>query len=106
MAGLDHPYIAMVLDHGEVQPDEAEASQGLLQAGYPYIAMELAEGGSLAPWCGRLTWRDVREILACLLDALAHAHARGVINRDLKPGNVLLGDPTGARPGVLLRGAR
>ena len=42
MAGLDHPYIAMVLDHGEVSAADAERSEGALQAGYPYIAMELA----------------------------------------------------------------
>ncbi|MEO0604351.1 MAG: serine/threonine-protein kinase PknK, partial [Myxococcota bacterium] len=65
VAGLDHPHIVWVLDHG-VSDDDG-----------PWLAMQRATGTLVdergAPW-GR-----VRRALDHLLEALAHAHARGVI---------------------------
>ena len=90
VAGLDHRHIARVYDHGEVQAKEAEAFDGTIQAGAPWLAMELVTEGTLHGLRGRLGWVEVRHIALCLLDALAHAHARGVIHRDLKPSNVLV----------------
>ena len=56
-----------------------------------YIAMELAEGPSLARAVRKgLSYRNILEVADRLLAGLAHAHARGVIHRDLKPDNVLL----------------
>ncbi|UJR85127.1 serine/threonine-protein kinase PknK [Sandaracinus amylolyticus] len=102
LAALDHPAIVTVLDFGTLSADEARASDGQYVAGSPWIAMELAEGGSLAAHAP-MAWSDVVHVARVLLDALAHAHARGVVHRDLKPANVLVsGCEDGTRAEVLL----
>jgi serine/threonine protein kinase/tetratricopeptide (TPR) repeat protein len=90
VARLDHPGVVVVHDFGEVDERCAAASGGTLALGSPYLVMELISGGALHRLRRRVQWADLRELLATLLDALAHAHARGVIHRDLKPANILL----------------
>jgi serine/threonine protein kinase/tetratricopeptide (TPR) repeat protein len=90
VASLDHPNIVLVLENGRVSEIAERMSEGRLVSGSPYLAMEYCRGGSLSPVCGRLEWSACRTVLVSLLDALAHAHARGVTHRDVKPANVLL----------------
>ncbi|MEN0061579.1 MAG: protein kinase [Myxococcota bacterium] len=101
VAGLDHPNIVMVLDHGRV-PAEVCAAIPEVPAGAPWLAMEYASGGTLAHPKQTRSWPQIRTILHDLLDGLAHAHAHGVIHRDLKPANVLLAGTDDLRPGTKL----
>src|SRR5918992_1166792 len=57
-----------------------------------YLVAELVRGRTLAELlrAGAISDRDVSRIGADLCDALAHAHARGVIHRDVKPQNVMV----------------
>ncbi|MFD9303168.1 WD40 repeat domain-containing serine/threonine protein kinase [Streptomyces sp. NPDC060048] len=61
--------------------------------GVPWIVMEFITGPSLAGLVraeGSLSWERVAALGEMIADALAHAHAAGVVHRDLKPDNVLL----------------
>lgn len=78
-SALAHPNIAAVYDFGT---DDLERL---------FIAMELIEGPSVAQAVETgLSLRNILELADQLLAGLAHAHARGVIHRDLKPDNVVL----------------
>lgn len=101
VARLDHPGVVWVFDVGKVEAEAAHASKGLVGAGAPYFAMEYASGGTAREW-SPLEWSGLRPVLLALLDALAHAHARGVIHRDLKPANVLVCGAEDIRPGLKL----
>ncbi|SEM34716.1 serine/threonine protein kinase [Stigmatella aurantiaca] len=66
---------------------------GQLEDGRPYVVMELLQGLSLDRLLrrkGRLGVDEAVKILDEVLDALGAAHRRGVVHRDLKPGNVFL----------------
>jgi serine/threonine protein kinase len=85
-ANLSHPHLVRVFDF---------SSDGLR----PYLVMEYVPGGNLAD---RLrdspaaTW-GVEVLARELLDALGYVHRSGVIHRDIKPGNVLIGSDGRAR---------
>jgi eukaryotic-like serine/threonine-protein kinase len=77
---LRHPNIVRLFGFGE-------------QEAYLFYAMELVDGSSLEQELQqgrRFDWREVTRIGIEMCRALRHAHDRGVIHRDIKPGNVLL----------------
>src|SRR5437016_11828106 len=77
---LDHPNIARVYDYGEA-PD-----------GRPFLVMELVTGTTLSQALreGLLSADSSIHIVEEVLRALAEAHRRGLVHRDIKPGNVML----------------
>ena len=91
VAGLTHPNIITVLDYGDISQEVTDATEGRLPVGTPYLVMELAEPEPLVAAQKRWRWSSCQELLLHLLDALAHSHARGVVHRDIKPGNILRG---------------
>ena len=88
VARLRHPGIVTVLDIGEVPA--AAAGELNVPASSPYLVMELVEPGALGLSLVPRDWETARELLLQVLDALAHAHARGVVHRDIKRDNVLI----------------
>lgn len=95
VARLDHGAIIRLHDYGEVPKvlSLVAARRGhSIPPDAPYLVMDWQGGGTLATRQGRMRFAELRATLLTLLDALAHAHARGVIHRDLKPANVMLGD--------------
>jgi serine/threonine protein kinase len=78
---LQHPNVVGIVDVGET-------AEGLL-----YLAMDLADGESLEAVIARGPIGQARALrmLTQMLEGLAHAHERGVIHRDLKPDNVIVG---------------
>ena len=84
VAGLRHPNIVQIFDFDTVD-------------GHPYIVMEYLRGTSLASYLRelhkrgqRLPPRQVARLLISIATALDYAHERGVIHRDIKPGNIIL----------------
>ncbi|MCW2500201.1 MAG: putative serine/threonine protein kinase, partial [Frankiales bacterium] len=81
LARLSHPSLVQVYDAGTDS------------AGRPWVVMEFVDGETLADAIrrGPQPVRRITEIGIAVADALDHVHARGLVHRDVKPANVLMG---------------
>lgn len=81
LAQLDHPHVVPVYDSGEA-------------CGYLYYVMKLVPGGSLVRQSAavRGSARRVADLIRKVALAVQHVHDKGMLHRDLKPGNVLVDD--------------
>jgi Protein kinase domain len=88
LASVAHPYILPIYGYGMIRARAKMAS-----AYVPYLVLPYAEYGSLADLyakAGPLPLRRVVSYMEEVADALAYAHERGVLHRDVKPANILL----------------
>ena len=80
MAQLSHPNIAKVTDYG-------------VYKGIPFLVMEYLPGGTLKKYMGKpMPYQQATRLLLPVANALAYAHSKGVIHRDVKPTNILLSE--------------
>src|SRR5438132_719712 len=80
VSSLDHPNILPIHDVGESED------------GLPYFSMKYATGGRLGAAAPKLrsNARECVQVMAKVARAIAYAHGKGVLHRDLQPGNILL----------------
>ena len=79
-SSLNHPHILTVHAVGDFE-------------GRQYLVTEFVDGGTLKDWARaeKRTWREIVALLVGVADGLAAAHAAGILHRDIKPDNILVG---------------
>jgi len=78
LGGLSHPNIVGVIDYGEYE-------------GSPYLVMVYLPGGTLKDRLGKpMPWREAVRLLIPVARALEYTHEHNIINRDVKPSNILM----------------
>ena len=85
-ARVSHPNVATIY------------AVGALSSGAPYIAMEYVHGRTLAGHAaalGTIGTEEARRVIGEVASALAAAHAKGIVHRDVRPANVMIEDPSG-----------
>ena len=90
VAALNHPHICGLHDIGEAASSCEDSGPDVIR----FLVMEYLEGQTLTERLlkGPLTIAEVLRYSVEIADALTHAHRRGLVHRDLKPGNVMLTD--------------
>lgn len=80
LAMMDHPNIARVLEAGSTA------------SGRPYFVMELVRGVPITEYCdkNRLSIEQRLQLFLPVCNAVHHAHQKGIVHRDIKPGNILV----------------
>jgi oligopeptide transport system substrate-binding protein len=77
LAKLTHPYIVNIIDYGEFE-------------GIPYLVMPFLQGGTLKQSLGKpMPLEKAASMLSPIADALAYAHQKGIVHRDVKPANIM-----------------
>ncbi|CAM2009549.1 serine/threonine-protein kinase [Acanthopleuribacter pedis] len=82
LANLQHPHIAQLFDAGETEDKR------------PYFTMEYVQGTSIVDYCrqNHLSLYKRIDLFTKVCEAVACAHDRGIIHRDIKPGNILVNE--------------
>jgi len=91
LALMEHPNVARVY------------GTGTTASGRPYFAMEYIDGPSIIEHCNRvrMTLEDRIRMFIAVCDGVQHAHARGIVHRDIKPRNIVVSTRNEPTPKVI-----